>query len=150
MGEPSQGRCDGVAVKGGQRYARWKRSRRCGAFGRAAGQGRARNLGRQEDIDRLISRAEEADGSCLEERSFQQALEDPGETTWRYRHAGCHQARAGFRKYSKTISTERLYRSEERFNYSRTSVFLMRTLQTPSRATGNASNVPERSPGWPR
>jgi predicted methyltransferase MtxX (methanogen marker protein 4) len=79
--EPSQGRCVGVAAKGGQPYAKWKRSRRCGAFVGMVGQGRARNLGCQEDIDRLISRAEEADGSCLEERSFQQALEGPDETT---------------------------------------------------------------------
>lgn len=140
-------------MKGAQRHAKWKRSRRCGAFGRAVGQGRARNLGRQEDIDRLISRAEEADGSCLEERSFQQALEGPDETTWRYRHAGCHQSRAGFRKYSMQILTAGLYRSDERFSCSRSSVFpisLLRTLQAPSRATGNASNVPERSPGRPR
>ena len=46
--------------------AAFERSRRCGAFARAVQQGQARILGRQEDIDRLISRAE-ADGSCLEE-----------------------------------------------------------------------------------
>ena len=77
--EPSLGRCVGVAAKGGQSYAKWKRSRRCGAFVGVIG--RVWNLGRQEDIDRLISRAEDADGSCLEERSFQQALEGPDETT---------------------------------------------------------------------
>jgi hypothetical protein len=105
MPEPGAGEPSRVVVlvsqrKGGRSGAKWKRSRRCGAFVRAVGQGRARNQGRQEDIDRLISRAEEADGSCLEERSFQQALEDPDETTWRCRHAGSHQSRAGFRKYS--------------------------------------------------
>ena len=77
-GEPSQDRCDGVAAKGGQAYAKWKRSRRYGAFVRMVRQGQIRNSGRQEDIDRLISRAENADGSCLEEGSFQQALEGPG------------------------------------------------------------------------
>ena len=96
----------GLIINGATLFYGGRRSRRCGAFGRAAEQGRARNLGRHEDIDRLISRAEEADGSCLERRSFQQALEDPGETTWRYRHAGCHQARAGFRKYRKPVATE--------------------------------------------
>jgi hypothetical protein len=99
-GEPSRDRFVGVVAKGGQPDAKRKRSRRRGAFVRAVGQGQARNQGRQEDIDRLISRAEEADGSCLEERSFQQAPEGPDETTWRYRHAGSHQSRAGFGKYS--------------------------------------------------
>lgn len=67
-GEPSQGRCNGVAVKRGQAYARWKRSRRCGAFVKVVGRGQARNLGRQEDIDRLISRAE--DGCFLFRRGI--------------------------------------------------------------------------------
>src|SRR5690242_13752368 len=108
----------------GRRYAKW-RSRRCGAFVRAVGQGQVRKLGRQEDIDRLISRAEEADGSCLEERSFQQALEGPDETTWRCRHAGSHQYRAGFCKYSTQISPTSLCRSDERYNCSKTSTSLL-------------------------
>lgn len=93
-------------------------------FCQSVWKGQVRKLGRQEDIDRLISRAEEADGSCLEERSFQQALEGPDETTWRCRHAGSHQYRTGLRKYSTQIFTVSLYRSCERFSCSKILRFL--------------------------
>lgn len=36
-GEPSQGRCVGVAAKRGQAYAKWRRSRRRGAFVKQVG-----------------------------------------------------------------------------------------------------------------
>lgn len=150
MGEPSQGRCDGVAVKGGQRYAEQKRSRRCCAFGTAAEQGRARNLGRHEDIDRLISRAEEADGSCLEERSFQQALEDPGETTWRYRHAGCHQARAGFHKYRKPVATGKQYRSERTLQLLEDQFPHANPPKSITRNGRTRAMYLNGSPAWPR
>ena len=76
--EPSQGRCVGVAAKGGQPGAKWKRSRRCGVFVRLVGQGRARNLGRQEDIDRLISRGGGGGWLLFRGESFQQALVGSG------------------------------------------------------------------------